>query len=47
MEICLEYPESIINFPKVVEQLMEEASTAYCKFSKIPAEASVGKFWIH
>lgn len=47
MEICIEYPKENIDFPKIVENLMEEASTVYCKFSKIPAEASVGLCWIH
>ena len=46
-EICIEYPKENIDFPKIVENLMEEASTVYCKFSKIPAEASVGLCWIH
>ena len=30
-----------------IEKTMEEASTHYCKFSKIPAESSVGQCWIH
>lgn len=43
----MEYPESLVEFPQILEHLMEQASTEYCKFSKIPAEASVGKHWIH
>ena len=46
-EICCEYPEELVDFPKVLEKTMEEASTYYCKFSKIPAEASIGNHWIH
>lgn len=46
-EICCEYPENLKEFPKVLESIMEEASTHYCKFSRIPAEASVGTHWIH
>lgn len=46
-EICCEYPKELDEFPKILENIMEEASTHYCKFSKIPAEAAVGKFWIH
>jgi len=46
-EICCEYPKELIDFPKLLEKTMEEASTHYCKFSKIPAESSVGICWIH
>ena len=46
-EICCEYPKELVDFPKLLEKTMEEASTHYCKFSKIPAESSVGFYWIH
>lgn len=46
-EICCEYPKELEEFPKILEKTMEDASTHYCKFSKIPAEASVGTHWIH
>lgn len=46
-EICCEYPKELADFPKLLEKTMEEASTHYCKFSKIPAEAAVGDHWIH
>lgn len=46
-EICCEYPKELEEFPKILEKTMEDASTRYCKFSKIPAEASVGTHWIH
>ena len=46
-EICCEYPKELVDFPKLLEKTMEEASTHYCKFSKIPAEAAVGTHWVH
>lgn len=46
-EICIEYPKRLEDTAKVLEYYMEEASKAYCKFSKIPAEAAVGDHWIH
>ena len=46
-EICCEYPKELEEFPKILEKTMEDASTHYCKFSKIPAEAAVGTHWIH
>lgn len=46
-EICIEYPKNISKVSKVLEDCMEEASKEYCKFSKIPAKAEVGDFWIH
>ena len=46
-EICIEYPKEMSNTANKLEYYMEEASKAYCKFSKIPAEASIGTHWIH
>lgn len=46
-EICIEYPQTMKEVSAVLVQCMEEASTAYCKFSKIPAEASVSDHWVH
>ena len=46
-EVCIEYPKELPDTYKVLEIYMEEASKAYCKFSKIPAKASVGTHWIH
>ena len=46
-EICCEYPKELSDFPKLLEKTMEEASTHYCKFSKIPAESSVATCWVH
>lgn len=46
-EVCIEYPESLKNTDNKLVEFMEDASKEYCKFSKIPAEASVGTHWIH
>lgn len=46
-EVCIEYPKELEDTYKVLEYHMEEASKAYCKFSKIPAKAEVGNHWIH
>lgn len=46
-EICIEYPKELSDTSKTLEYYMEEASKKYCKFSKIPAEAAVGNYWIH
>ena len=46
-EVCIEYPEELEDTYKMLEYHMEEASKAYCKFSKIPAKAEVGNHWIH
>jgi DNA polymerase I-like protein with 3'-5' exonuclease and polymerase domains len=46
-EVCIEYPKELEDIYKILEYHMEEASKAYCKFSKIPAKAEVGNHWIH
>lgn len=46
-EICIEYPNTMPEVSKILEDCMEDASKEYCKFSKIPAKASVGNHWIH
>lgn len=46
-EVCIEYPKELENTYKVLEYHMEEASKAYCKFSKIPAKAEVDTYWVH
>ena len=46
-EICCDYPESVVNFPNILEQIMEASAAKYCKSLPIPAEASVGDYWIH
>ena len=47
-EIVCEFPEELkYTFPKLLEQIMLEAAAEFCKKLPIPAEASVGKCWIH
>ena len=46
-EVCIEYPKELEDTYKMLEYHMEEASKAYCKFSKIPAKAEIGLHWIH
>ena len=46
-ELVYDYPEEVINFPKLVEDTMQNAAAIYCKSLPIPAEASVGDHWIH
>lgn len=46
-EIVCDYPRQLISFPKTLEKIMEEAAAKYCKTLPIPAEASVGFYWIH
>lgn len=46
-ELCIEYPESMPELGKMLEKIMEETAAIYCKSLPIPAEASVGKHWIH
>ena len=46
-EIDCDYPEYIENFPKVLTSIMESSAAKYCKSLPIPAEASVGDYWIH
>ena len=43
-EMCLEFPETMPDFPKILEQIMEKAASKYCKSLPIPAEAAVGDF---
>lgn len=47
-EMVWEFPEELVDiFPKKLETVMLEAAGEYCKQVPIPAEASVGKYWIH
>lgn len=46
-EVVAEYPETLEEFPKILETFMEQAAAKYCKSLPIPAEASQGTFWIH
>lgn len=42
-----EYPNTITEFPKVVQSSMEETATKYCKSLPIPAEPTISGHWIH
>ena len=46
-ETCWEYPKEIDCFPKIVKTFMEKSANKYCKSIDIPAEESVGFYWIH
>lgn len=47
-EIDVEFPEELKDFfPKFIEETMEKAAALYCHKLPIPAEAAVGKYWIH
>ena len=46
-EACIEYPESMPEIADKLKFFMEEAAGVFCTKLPIPAEAEVGKFWIH
>lgn len=46
-EINTEFPKEITKWPDIVAKTMEEAAAKYYYKLPIPAEASVGKHWIH
>lgn len=46
-ETVWEYPKELSNFPNIVKEFMEQSAAKYCKSIEIPAEASVGDYWIH
>ena len=46
-EINCEYPEEYVDFPNILVNIMTESASKYCKSLPIPAEASVGDYWIH
>lgn len=46
-ETCWEYPKEVKDFPNIVKTKMEESAAKYCKSIPIPAEVSVGDYWIH
>ena len=45
-EANIEYPEDL-NMDIILKKCMEESAAKYCKSLPIPAESSVGTFWIH
>ena len=46
-ELVADYPEEMVEFPKLLEKIMEESAAKYCKSLPIPAEGAVGTCWIH
>lgn len=46
-EINSEFPKEVKEWPDVVAKTMEEAAAKYYYKLPIPAEASVGNYWIH
>lgn len=46
-EANIEYPNSRPEVSNVLKTCMETAAAKYCKSLPIPAEASVGLYWIH
>lgn len=49
-ELCIEYPESLehtLKVSNILERIMKDTAAIYCKSLPIPAEAAVGKHWIH
>lgn len=46
-EIDVEFPKELKDFPNILEKIMEDSAAKYCKSLPIPAEASVGAYWIH
>lgn len=46
-EICCDYPQEIEEFPKILENIMEQAAAKFCKSLPIPAEAEVADCWKH
>lgn len=46
-EACIEYPKTILDVDKKLEQIMEETAAVYCKSLPIPACAEVSDHWVH
>ena len=46
-EIVCDYDESLTDFPKTLEQIMEKSAAKFCKSLPIPAEAEIGDCWKH
>ena len=45
-EANIEYPKEL-PMDKILKDFLEESASKYCKSLPIPAEASVGEYWIH
>lgn len=49
-ELCEEHPKELednIKVSKILERIMQDTAAIYCKSLPIPAEASIGEYWIH
>lgn len=47
-EINTEFPIELKDtYPKLVQDIMQKAAAKYYSKLPIPAEASVGEYWIH
>ena len=46
-ELVCDYKKELKDFPNILEKIMEDSAAKYCKSLPIPAEASVGAYWIH
>ena len=47
-ELLVEFPKELKNtFPPLLEKIMSEASSTFCKKLPIPAEAEVAGHWLH
>lgn len=46
-ELVCDYPKHLIEFPNILKDIMESSASKYCKSLPIPAEASIGDYWIH
>lgn len=42
-----EFPENYSEFPKIIENFMEQSAAKYCKAVPIPAVAEVNSYWVH
>lgn len=42
-----EYPKEVEKFPSLLKEEMEKSASKYCHSLPIPAEYSIGDFWIH
>ena len=46
-EANIEYPTTLPNTSKVLQDCMEKSAARFCKSLPIPTEASIGTHWIH
>ena len=46
-EANIEYPESMPEISNILKWCMENSASKFCKSLPIPAEAAIGKYWIH